>query len=64
VTTPYADKAYVMLMDEHASAEAIAAYLFDIAARHMGLSHVPDLADRSDRVARTLIAMRPDFETD
>jgi hypothetical protein len=52
-----------MLMDEHASAEAIAAYLFDIATGHMGLSHIPDLTDRSDRVARALIAMRYNFET-
>jgi hypothetical protein len=59
----YADKAYVMLMNERASAEAIAAYLFDIATRRMGLSHIPDVADRSDRAARTLIAMRSNFET-
>ena len=59
----YADRAYVMLMDEHASADAIATYLFDIATGHMGLSHIPDLADRSDRVARMLVAVRPNFET-
>ena len=59
----YADKAYVMLMDERASAEAIAAYLFEIATRHMGLSHIADLAARSERVARTLVALRPEFET-
>jgi hypothetical protein len=61
--TAYADKSYVMLMDEHASAEAIAVYLLDIATRYMGLPHIPDLADRSDRVARTLVATRPNFET-
>jgi len=59
----YADQAYVMLMDQRATAEAISAYLFDIATRHMGLSRIADLAERSDRAARTLVAMRPAFET-
>ena len=59
----YADKAYVMLMDQRASAEAIAAYLFDIATNDMELSNTADLADRSDRVARTLVTMRPELET-
>jgi hypothetical protein len=43
-------------MDEHATAEAIAAYLFEIATMRMGLSDIANLADRSDRVARTLVA--------
>jgi hypothetical protein len=59
----YADKAYKMLMDERATAEAISAYLFEIATKHMGLSNIADLADRSDRVARTLVTIRPEFET-
>jgi hypothetical protein len=59
----YADKAYVMLMDERATVEAIAAYLFEIATTHMGLSQTAELAARSDRVARTLVALRPEFET-
>jgi hypothetical protein len=59
----YADTAYVMLMDQRATAEALSAYLFEIATNHMGLSNIADLADRGDRVARTLVAMRPEFET-
>jgi hypothetical protein len=59
----YADRAYVMLLDEHATAEAIAAYLFEIATIRMGLSDIANLADRSDRVARTLVTLRPEFET-
>jgi hypothetical protein len=59
----YADWAYVMLMDERATAEAIAAYLFEIATRHMGLSHIAHLAESSNRVAKTLVMLRPEFET-
>jgi hypothetical protein len=59
----YADKAYVMLMDEHAGVEAIATYLLGIATGHMGLSNIPDLADRSGRVGGTLVGMRPNFQT-
>ncbi len=33
----YADKAYVMLMDEKATADVIAACLYYVAAEHMGL---------------------------
>jgi hypothetical protein len=59
----YADKAYVMLMDDRATAETISAYLFEIATSHMGLSRTGDLADRSARAAKALVAMRPEFET-
>jgi len=59
----YANKAYVMLMDDRATAEAISAYLFEIATSHMGLTNSQELADRSDRAAKTLFAMRPEFET-
>lgn len=59
----YADRAYVMLMDDRVSAETIATYLFEIATKRMGLSHVADLAERSNRVAQALVAMRPEFET-
>lgn len=58
----YAANAYVMLMDERATAEAIAAYLLDIATRHMGLSDAT-LVERSARAAKTLVALRPEFET-
>jgi len=59
----YVDKTYVMLMDQRATAEAISAYLFEIATKHMGLSNIADLAACSDRVARTLVSIRPEFET-
>ena len=45
----YADKAYVMLMDEEASADDIAHYLFylfEIAENYMGLGDQPRLRDR------------------
>ena len=57
----YVDKAYVMLMDDRSTAEAISAYLFEIATNHMGLSSIGELAERCDRAAQSLFAMRPDF---
>lgn len=60
----YADKAYVMLMDERATAEDIAAYLFEIATGYMGLTERDGyLSERSTRTAKLLVAMRPDFGT-
>src|SRR5262249_3380405 len=59
----YADKAYVMLMDDRATADDIAAYLDYVAAEHMGLGHQPRLADSSKAVAEALVALRPEFET-
>jgi hypothetical protein len=50
-------------MDQRASADAISAYLFDIATKLMERSNTADLADRSDRVARILVTMRSTFET-
>lgn len=59
----YVAKVYVMLMDERAGREAIAAYLFDIAVNHMGISDHARLAECSSRAAATLVAMRSGFET-
>lgn len=59
----YADRAYVMLMDEKATAETIATYLQVIAAEHMGLGHSQQGDERSRQVAEKLIALRPEFET-
>ena len=55
---PYADKAYVMLMDEKASDTTIAAYLFKIASEHMGLSDHKRIAERSNHVAKLLVGLR------
>jgi hypothetical protein len=56
----YADRAYVMLMDEHATAEAIAAYLFEVATDRMGLTD-SNLAEKSEHVAKLLVSLRPEF---
>ncbi len=58
----YADKVYVMLMDEHATAETIAAYLFEIGTVHMGLCD-PELAERSKNTAEIVVGLQPHFET-
>ncbi|WP_421997718.1 hypothetical protein [Reyranella sp.] len=59
----YADKAYVMLMDDRATADEIAEYLYGVAVGHMGLSPRPELAEASKGVAAKLVALRPQFET-
>lgn len=57
----YADKAYVMLMDEGATSIAIASYLFGIATDYMGLSATSQLRERCDHAADLLVALRPEF---
>ena len=59
----YADKAYVMLMDEEASAEELAKYLVNIATAHMGLSLCEDLVQRSKQTASMLVTIRPELHT-
>ena len=59
----YADRAYVMLMDEGATANEIAFYLFTVATEHMGLSNHGRLAEKSEQVAQLLIQLRPEFGT-
>ncbi|MEQ1755981.1 MAG: hypothetical protein ABL973_17795 [Micropepsaceae bacterium] len=58
----YADRAYVMLMDERASATEIAEYLFDIAANHMGLSGHTHLRLISEEAAKIIFSLRGEFE--
>ena len=59
----YADKAYIMLMDERATATAIAAYLDEIATRHLGFLPRPEGAENCRRVADFfLVNLRPQFE--
>jgi hypothetical protein len=59
----YVGEVYVMLMDQRATEQAIASYLFDIAVNHMGLSDGPRLAECSARTATLLVELRPTFET-
>jgi hypothetical protein len=59
----YVGEVYIMLTDRRATSEEIAAYLFDIATAHMGLSEQASIAERSERTAAILVAMRPEFET-
>ena len=59
----YANTAYVMLMDEGATASEIAGYLFTVATEHMGLTNRGRLAERSDQVAKLLVSLRPEFKT-
>jgi hypothetical protein len=59
----YAGEVYVMLMDQRATEQAIASYLFDISVNHLCLSDRPRLTERSARTAALLIELRPTFET-
>ncbi len=57
----YADQVYAMLTDESATVDKIAAYLYKIAAEHMGLGRNRHLAETCKSVAETLVALRPEF---
>ena len=59
----YADRAYIMLMDERASAANIEAYLNDIAANYIGLGLQQRLLDLSKTTAQILLDLRPEFES-
>ena len=59
----YAHKAYIMLMDEEANAEQLAAYLVHTATEHMWLSMSEGLAHRSKRTATMLVTIRPELRT-
>ena len=58
----YVGKAYVMLLDEHANAATIEAYLLEIATKHMGMDASDNLIARCARTASQLIELRPVFE--
>jgi hypothetical protein len=57
----YADKAYVMLTDQGATAKEIADYLFAVATEHMALKDRARQFELSDKVARLLVSLRPEF---
>jgi hypothetical protein len=59
----YVDKAYVMLMDEGATEGEIADYLYYIACEWMGMGESEERKERSEEVARTLVSLRPEFQT-
>ena len=59
----YGAEAYVMLVDQRATAEVLASYLLRIATQHMGLTATDELAKCSGQAAKTLVDMRPGFET-
>src|SRR5690348_10932668 len=57
----YADRAYVMLVEQASTAE-IEAYLNDIAANHMGLGMQRRLLELSKTTAQILVDLRPEFD--
>lgn len=59
----YVDHVYVMMMDEQASANEIADYLFETATNHMGLSNTARLRAVSEQAARMIVARRAEIET-
>lgn len=60
----YADKAYVMLMDENRSAQEIADYLYRISTEYIGLTASQQLRNLADQTANKLIALRPSLEAE
>jgi hypothetical protein len=59
----YADKVYVMLMDDGTTAEEIVAYLSKVATEHMGLTNYSELARSTELVANALVKLQPEFKT-
>jgi hypothetical protein len=59
----YVGKVCVMLMQERASASAIAAHLHDIAIDRMGLSPTLELMAASIAAAKVIVELRPSPET-
>jgi hypothetical protein len=59
----YADKTYVMLMEEGKSSNEISSYLYWVASEYRGLGERPILRGCYDLVAEKLLALRPAFET-
>jgi hypothetical protein len=57
----YVARAYVMLMDDHATADQIADYLYWVEREHMLL---PGRIDCCRRVARMMVDLRPAFEAE
>jgi hypothetical protein len=58
----YADKAYVMLMDEGRSAREIGDYLYYNSSVNMGLGESDRLKELASKVAGKLAALKPEFE--
>jgi hypothetical protein len=59
----YVGRVYVMLTEERANADAIAAYLFEVATDHMGLAtDRATVAQRCANAATALVALRAEFE--
>ena len=57
----YINEVYVMLMNQDASADDIAARLTDIAVNTMGMPPSSELHEASRLVAETLISWKPGF---
>jgi hypothetical protein len=60
----YADRAYILLMDERRSAEEIADYLFDIASNYIGLGPKLSLRILSRKVANKIFGLVAEFEVE
>jgi hypothetical protein len=60
----YADRAYVMLMDDGRSAAEIAEYLYYISTEYMGLGTSQQLRELAVKVADKLVTLRPSFEAE
>jgi hypothetical protein len=57
----YADRVYVLLMDEHRSADEIADYLFEIASNYIGLGPKLYLRVLSRNVANKIFGLMAEF---
>ena len=60
----YADKAYVMLMDECRSTTEIADYLYYISSEYMGAGPSEPLRILATKIADKLMSIRPELESE
>ncbi|MEQ8750055.1 MAG: hypothetical protein RIC52_09795, partial [Amphiplicatus sp.] len=58
----YADKLYVMLIHDHATAAEMADYLWWVETDYIGMQATPLGRKRCEQVVAQLIEMRPQFE--
>jgi len=58
----YADTVFSMLVNQNASVDDVAQYLFKVATERMGLSY-PQLEERCNKAARAVAASRSTSET-
>jgi hypothetical protein len=59
----YIGKIYGMLMNENATQQSIAAYLWEVATNYMGFPPSPQLKEHGEHAAELVVGLRSSFLT-